>query len=326
MSFSLAQDELVSRFDTLVQQGFIHYTSPVPVDLEDQGFRVRKTLSTRIGHAAQLTSTQFEFRICRSLVGKPQAEDALPPPPQQLGNSLAVNPECFGDGSDIAIGHPDILVKAVNGTHLLVINKFPVFRPHLLLLTADSYRPQDEALSFEDLQAAWTVLQGADKEFYVLFNCTPTAGASRTHKHMQLIPHPKTAEGASAGFRLFPDYDPPLHPSAVPFLCFVQHFEGLPKDIAATSEHLVTMYLQLLKQARASLHMSPENPVCPHNVILTQDWIAVIPRQRKEFHGITANGAGMMGSVWLMNDTQLDEWKARGPAKVLSALGLPPVS
>ena len=72
--------------------------------------------------------------------------------------ALAARPTSFGPGSDIANGHPDLLVQMPNDTHLLVINKFCIARPQLLLLTADSYRRRPKALSQADLAAAWTVL------------------------------------------------------------------------------------------------------------------------------------------------------------------------
>jgi len=56
---------------------------------------------------------------------------------------------------------------------------------------------------------------------------------------------------------------------------------------------------------------------------MTRKWMAVIPRRSNNFEGVTANGIGMMGIVWLMNEAQFEAWKLRGPAKVLSELGVP---
>ena len=39
--------------------------------------------------------------------------------------------------------------------------------------------------------------------------------------------------------------------------------------------------------------------------------------------GVTADAAGMMGTVWLMNEAQLDRWKQVGAGRVLFGLGVP---
>lgn len=244
-------------------------------------------------------------------------EDHLP-----LG-SHTENPKCFGPGSDIVDDHPKILVQTINETHLLVLNKFPIFRPQLMLLTVDSYRRQTEPLTSEDIRAAWAILDGIGRKYYVLFNCTPTAGASRMHKHMQVIPHPMAVNEVEDGFRFFPDLEASTQATEVPFKHFIEHFKGLPNEASSRDEQVFEIYSRLLAQTRAALSISPEDPVCPHNVVLTQDWIILIPRRSKVFHGITANSAGMMGSVWLEKESEYDAWKARGPANVLAALGIP---
>ncbi|KAL9619412.1 MAG: hypothetical protein Q9160_006007, partial [Pyrenula sp. 1 TL-2023] len=259
----------------------------------------------------------YEFLISRALSGKPQVGDDIPK------GSSTENPKCFGPGSDIVDDHPKILVQTIHDTHLLVLNKFTIFRPQLLLLTVDSYRRQTEPLTFEELRAAWAVLTGIGKKYYVLFNCTPVAGASRMHKHMQVIPHPVTVNGVEDGFQFFPDLESSTQATAVPFKNFIERCRGLSGETSKRDQQIFEMYLRLLAQTRAALSIPPEDPVCPHNVVLTQDWMILIPRRSKVFHGITANAAGMMGSVWLMKQSEFEEWKARGPANVLAALGVP---
>ncbi|CAI7598632.1 unnamed protein product [Penicillium discolor] len=192
----------------------------------------------------------------------------------------------LGPGSDIANDHPDICITTVNETHYLVINKFTVFRPMLLLLTVDSYHQQHEPLVLEDLEAAWT-------------------GSSREHKHLQVIPEPGKREGYDEAFELFPDDDttPKTGPS---FVHFLQRFEDLPEGYVRNGEHLPGIYQRLLQQARDALVLPTEVVPCPHNFVLTRRWMMVIPRRAKEFHGITANAPGMMGSIYIWNHDQLD--------------------
>ena len=65
----------------------------------------------------------------------------------------------------------------------------------------------------------------------------------------------------------------------------------------------------------------------PHNVILTKDYIVLIPRRVATTDGIEGhiiNATGMMGLSWAQTEQQLEGWKKTGPAKVLSELGFSP--
>ncbi|KAJ5514184.1 hypothetical protein N7463_003736 [Penicillium fimorum] len=301
MPLNLSYDEICARFDRLISNGVIDYQPNKPILVVDGGMT-------------------FSFHLAESLKTKPQAKDA-PETKTSLTHVVNTQPVSFGPGSDIANGHPDICITTVNDTHYLVVNKFPVFRPMLLLLTVDSYRRQHEPLVLEDIEAAWSTICGLKDEHYVFFNCTVLAGSSREHKHLQVIPAPGKHEGYDEGFKFFPDDDtaPMTGPS---FVHFLQRFEDLPEGVK-NGEHLLELYQRLLQQARDVLDLRTEDVPCPHNFIFTRRWMMVIPRRAKEFHGITANGAGMMGSVYIWNHDQLDAWKEIGPMKVLAGLGLP---
>lgn len=193
----------------------------------------------------------------------------------------------------------------------------------LLLLTMDSYRRQHELLDHEDMEAAWNLLCGLDKEHFAFFNCTTTAGSSRSHKHLHVIPAPGTSDGYSDGFRFFPDYDSGSQTATPSFVYFLQRFEDLPQGLVKNSEQLMEIYLQLIQQTCEALNI--DKPPYPHNLILTKRWMVMIPRQNKEFNGTTANAPGMLGSIYLSNQSQLDVWKKAGPARALAGLGLPRV-
>lgn len=229
--------------------------------------------------------------------------------------------ETFGPGSDLAFDHPDICITRVNGTHFLVINKFPVFRPMLLLLTIDSYRRQHELLNAEDMNAAWSLICGLETEHFGFYNCTVTAGSSRSHKHLQIIPAPGSSDGYSGGFKFFPDYDPGLQTGAPSCVYFLQRFKDLPGTRVETSRQLMEIYLQLLQQTRQVLNIN--GGPCPHNLIITKRWMVMILRQNKEYNGITANAPGMIGSVYVSNHSQFAAWQEAGPGNVLAGLGLP---
>ncbi|CRG86955.1 phosphorylase, putative [Talaromyces islandicus] len=241
-----------------------------------------------------------EFRINHGLQAKPQMGEPL----QQ-----SVQTNTFGPGSDLALVNPDLILANINNTHLLVANLYCVYRPQLLLLTKNTYRRQHEPLDADDLGAAQAVLVSTKHPYYAMFNCSAMAGASREHKHMHILP----LEDESSD----PTEMPPLETriEKLPFQSFRSPVEGDDPD------QLVRVYNKLLVNTREALGLTP-GVICPHNVILTQEWIMLIPRQSNNFHGITSNSAGMIGSIWLQNETQLEKWTEFGPRKVLSHLGI----
>lgn len=212
---------------------------------------------------------------------------------------------------------PDLVVAKVSDTHLLVFNKFCVFRPQYLILTLNSFKRQTERLDRTDLSAAWSILQGLKSRYFVIFNCGHEAGCSRLHKHMQVIPYPDTTT-------LFPDRQS-LDPGDIPFKYYVKRFDDRQDSPAAKlSGALIENYENLCEVAYEAWQASTTGFLTyfPHNVVLTKGWIMVIPRRRAEMQGASANAAGMMGMVWVTASQQLDCWKIHGPLKILSELGV----
>ena len=209
----------------------------------------------------------------------------------------------------------EMLLANINSTHLLVLNKFCVFRPQLLLLTADSYRRQSEQLDIEDFKAVCDILPLMGDPHFAIYNCGAKSGASRQHKHIHVLPRPS---------RLFPD-DRHFDPAKIPFLYLLQYLDKGVIGSRNAPQVLLQKYQNLLEKAKQASGNCSGDAEYAHNVVLTNEWLIVIPRSRASFEGIATNAAGMVGSVWLNGDGQLDDWKAKGPKKVLRHLGLPRV-
>ena len=82
-------------------------------------------------------------------------------------------------------------VERLGSSHLLLLNKFPVQRGHLLLIT-QQWRPQSGWLEPSD----WQQLARVDAETPGLwfFNSCAEAGASQPHRHLQLLPRQPNEE------------------------------------------------------------------------------------------------------------------------------------
>jgi ATP adenylyltransferase/5',5'''-P-1,P-4-tetraphosphate phosphorylase II len=177
------------------------------------------------------------------------------------------------------------------------------------MVTSDSYRRQHEALDGADFAAMMQVLKRWEG-WYVIFNCGEKGGCSRVHKHVQGLRGPpyafeKLKEGGEK----------------VPFKFFLHSFkEGFAK---LEVEHLGDMYQEMLGRCREVLGMEDKGACPPHNVVLWDDCIVVIPRRRGVWEGASANTGGMLGSIWVPEETEMEKWVELGCANVLRELGVP---
>src|SRR4029079_11989701 len=80
-----------------------------------------------------------------------------------------------------------LLIGAISPTHVCLLNKYNVLDRHLLIVTR-SFEPQDTALGAADFEAAALCLDAIDG--LVFYNSGPDAGASQSHRHLQLVPFP----------------------------------------------------------------------------------------------------------------------------------------
>lgn len=203
-------------------------------------------------------------------------------------------------------------MATLGSTHLLMANKFPAARPHLLILTQDGFRRQWEPLDIDDFTAAHEGISLFSGRHLLLFNCGINGGCSRLHKHMQLLPAPDPDK-----YTLWLDAEEPQ----LPFKFFIHRFQdGLPAP-----SKLLGVYETLLRKAEKVVDDAPVEgeAAIPHNVIMDQNWMVVIPRRSSSWGGVGANAASMLGMVWVHNEETMNIWLERGPANVLARLGVP---
>ncbi|KAF9872263.1 hypothetical protein CkaCkLH20_10355 [Colletotrichum karsti] len=311
---------VLEKFDRLVEAGTVLYTPDL------------KTIRLTDG------ALQFEFLITSALKSKPlavwgnaelddeQPDDRQQPQPKTIttasGAALQLDADGRLPGGDISVA--GFVIDLVNaGSHVLMFNKFCVYRPHLILLTADGHRRQFEALGAADLEAARGVLEGlndgGEQDFLAIFNCGKDGGCSRLHKHMQIIPAP-------SAFALWPDDG--VQEREVPYRYLIKRFEGGGMPAA---KELAGEYKRMLVEATKAVPGREEvveedgdgrGIAVPHNVILSRRWMVVVPRRRVGFEKADANAAGMMGVVWASGEETYEAWKELGPKWVLVEVGV----
>ncbi|KAJ9604327.1 hypothetical protein H2200_011161 [Cladophialophora chaetospira] len=277
----------IARFDELVATGQLIYEDSTAENVEDQGFR-------------------FNFRFVPHLQRKP----ILPADAPQRKTGKGHNP--FLDPT------PSEVLSSVGQTHRLLINKFSVYRPSLLLITRE-FAPQKDGLDRTDLAAAWTVLRHFKQPYMMIYNCGFESGSSQGHKHMQMWPYPDEKE---LGFELFPSKaDSEVYVSNDIANVPHKHFAlRLSKDVDL--EGLVETYDRLLQGVRQSHRAFGGGK--DYNVILVKDWMCMIPRRHSGLdRGAGANSASAIGLVWIQNDEEKKAWTSEGPAEYLRYVGIP---
>lgn len=204
-----------------------------------------------------------------------------------------------------------LFVSDVGPHHVCLFNKFNVVEHHLLLVTRN-FEHQDLLLTVDDFAA----LASCMCEFDALgfYNGGVLAGASQTHKHLQIVPLPLAA-GVE---RLI------IEPVALDAFRFVNVLESLGSSAFDKSDHgnlLYTTYRRLLE--RAGVGVVGGRQGMAYNLLVTRDWMLVVPRRAECCGSISVNALSFAGSIFVRNETELQMLRELGPLRVLEAVTLP---
>ncbi|RMD45053.1 hypothetical protein DV735_g234, partial [Chaetothyriales sp. CBS 134920] len=280
----------LSRFDDLVARGEIICEPSTAETFEEGGFKV-SLVQFSYKPIFMLTKydppTQVSFQLAPHLGRKPIMSANAPERRTGQGHNPFLNPD------------PVYVLSSVGPSHLLLFNKYCVYRPSLLVITRH-FAPQAEDLDRSDLSAAWKLLNHYAEPYMMIFNCGYEAGSSQGHKHMQLWPYPDEKE---LGFQLFPskatsDTDVTSDIPGVPHKHFVLR---LPPDTDEST--LARAYQRLLGGVRAAHHEAGGGTT--YNVILVREWLCLIPRRHSGLEkGAGANAAAILGLIWIVSEEE----------------------
>lgn len=244
----------------------------------------------------------FQVRVLTALAKKGEAKAAQP----------TANPFLPYD--------PDLFVTEISPTHVALLNKFNVVDHHLLIVTR-AFEPQEALLTHEDCAALLICL--AEIDGLGFYNAGRIAGASQRHKHLQLIPLPASTEP-----RL--PIEPLLHSARmvgatglVPGLPFFHAYAPMdpewidPRKDGASS--LLACYVSLLR----AVALSAEAPSAAYNLLVTRQWLLLVPRSEEYFEGISINALGFAGALLVKDAAQLTLLRKHGPMTALLRVALP---
>lgn len=217
---------------------------------------------------------------------------------------------------------PDLLVAQVSDTHLALLNKFNVIDHHLLIVTR-RFEHQESLLDLADFQALAACM--AEYEGLGFYNAGVEAGASQTHKHLQLIPLPLTPEGPAVPIEPLIQAALPGH--RIPALGLRHALSRLdPADIhPGGAWRLRETYHELLDAVglKALSRNREMRQSAPYNLLLTRSWMLLVPRSRECAASISINALGFAGSLFVRDRDQLETVRRLGPLSLLRAVGLP---
>lgn len=221
---------------------------------------------------------------------------------------------------------PDVFVTDISPTHVGLLNKYNVLEHHLLIVTRE-FQHQEALLTRADFEALWTCL--IEMNGLGFYNGGTAAGASQPHKHLQVVPLPIASEGP----------DVPMAPllqtvaatglintlPGLPFIhAFYPHALSLPnRSSAAVVLH--QYYLDMLDRLGLTTSGTDDESrgPKPYNLLVTSEWMLLVPRSQEHFDSISINALGFAGSLFVRNPRQIQELRRHGPMNVLRAVAFP---
>mgnify|MGYP000539256397 CR=1 FL=1 len=214
---------------------------------------------------------------------------------------------------------PALTVREVSDSHLCVLNKYPVLSQHVLLITQE-FKPQQARLNIDDFIALADVM--AQGESFGFYNSGPEAGASQSHKHLQLIQLTEQNQQLMPLLPVLQKFRDGV-PQQLPELPYYHAGVALSKDLLKKSELApVEMQMQYEKLCRHLKLHSDHNEFIqqPYNLLVTSQWMMMIPRRQECHQGVSVNGLGFVGSLLVKDQQQLSTLLESGPGSLLQAV------
>jgi ATP adenylyltransferase len=195
---------------------------------------------------------------------------------------------------------PELFVQALGEAHNLILNKFNILPIHGLI-TTKNWVSQTDQLSLSDFAALELAFNEVDG--FIFYNGGQQAGASQDHRHFQLVPKDLGAGKLpieSAIERLQGDHSLSIFP-------FNHRYYALPNWQAET-----------LYDAWQKMEYSWQ----PYNLLITRDWMIVVPRSCESLGSISINSLGYAGALLAKSETELEFIRRQGPMAVLNQVSL----
>ncbi|MBD2415602.1 phosphorylase [Nostoc calcicola FACHB-389] len=213
----------------------------------------------------------------------------------------------------------DLFVADISDTHVCILNKFNVVDYHLLIITR-AFEEQESLLTLEDFTAMWACL--ADFDGLGFYNSGKSAGASQRHKHLQLVPLPLAPLGLQIPIEpLLKEAQFQNSIATLPKLPFVHALALLnPSWVESPftgGEATLALYRTLLEAVGLDA-----TQLGAYNLLMTREWMLIVPRSQEHFHSISVNSLGFAGALLVRNAEEMQLLKDQSPMIILKSVGV----
>ena len=215
------------------------------------------------------------------------------------------------------------VVADLDGTHRVLLNKWPLLRGHVLLVRSDRFLPQSLPMDAADARVAWAALRALGG--LAFYNCGLPAGPSQPRRHVQVLPGsalrgegalPLDAAVAGAVAAARGAGGRPFTLPSLPFPHYCALLDGRSGDVSgdggvrAAYEALLEAAWPGSVAARAEAEGAAEvaaglgaayDPALPyaapfpHNVLITPSYCLLVPRRAAGARGVDINALGYAG-------------------------------
>ena len=199
---------------------------------------------------------------------------------------------------------PAMYVTHLSAGHIILLNKFNIVPNHYLIVTPE-FEEQKTELQLKEFKAVAEVLPAFNQ--LIFYNSGREAGASQPHRHLQALPANQLPIDSALS-------DLPVKPGQIKTLPF-RHLVCRLKN--TTPETLHELYQQMIESLALR---TEEAELLPYNLLITKEWMMVIPRTHGRFETISINSLGFAGLLLVKNREMLSQLIAAEPDNVLKAV------
>ena len=216
-----------------------------------------------------------------------------------------------------------LTVADISDTHVAVLNKYNVFEHHLLIVTRQ-YENQQAPLTRPDFHALWKCM--LDYPSLGFYNGGVVAGASQPHKHLQLVPLPLTKLEAIPIERVLNQLGSNGCFHRLSVFSFAHCFYRFNKfkNIRSAAKESLEVYHDMLTELhlRVEIIENEQRLTQPYNLLVSKEWMMMVPRSIEKFHEVSINALGYAGSFFVRKEEQISAVKEHGPLRALQSVSL----
>ena len=225
-----------------------------------------------------------------------------------------------GSGSNPFLPYePAMFVADLSDSHVLLLNKFPIFPDHVMVVTR-RFMPQTGELEAADFAALAEPMCGIDGAAF-MFNGGKEAGASQPHRHLHVLPRHRLPL-----LPRFPAGAAPLTLQALPFFDFLHAY--LPLDDQLPASAWARQLQDAVQLGLAHCQLEPHlGELPPYNLLGTRRGVLVVPRRREHWSDgvvhLSVNALNFGGWVGVKGPDQIEPVSRAGLKATLAAVTQP---